>query len=486
MSDNFAQKYLEIAPAYLKFLSRELEVLQKQIAQTGNETVEEEGEQAPRSGLLKRGSKQVEALFRPYLENQYSKAEAVTFGDKKRVVEGQITAVKNGQAPIQANPARTLKIGSDHPAVVSLREGRTIKLTDLPDETIGEDEGETTAQQTEQKKQQKRSLMMAGMVLMFFPIMGILWWMLRPAPAIEAQEPVAAATATAIITATVESPTVTPYPTYTLFPTLTPPPSATPLPTVTPPKPEATVQTVAYDERVRPVSLTLPNGQTERIFVAAQLDKWKPSHRVEWWPGTHIRRVFAMADEGRLLAELFQHIGDEIVVRLRSGHNVTYRMTDIQPATIYSTEQLYATDPSLALVIYPSDTETNTERWIVIAEAVQGNEQGGNSSPRAEDEIPGVVVRACEQNSARLTCTVQVSPEIDPNQLLITDASWLDALTIVPPTQIDAMSAVSDTAYLELQLTGTVRNSTAAPLLIYGEAAMQIAPSVIIKQSKNE
>ena len=168
-----------------------------------------------------------------------------------------------------------------------------------------------------------------------------------------------AATATATVTVT---PTVTP--TITRSPTAVPTAGA-----------QATPYALVVDTSKVP---TGPNDPVSidfsgQAFVLRESSLtggvWAPAV-AEWLSGTELRRVVAVPysqEVGQAVARM--KYGDPLQLRLLSGEVMLYRLTDIRRVQRHQIEILNDLTPSLAVELHG---ERSGERWVLIAEAVQG------------------------------------------------------------------------------------------------------------------
>ena len=175
-----------------------------------------------------------------------------------------------------------------------MREGKTIALDGKKKiSTTGSGGSSNPANNAARK----RALIAAPLLILIPLILCAVWWFL---PSSELNEVDAQATAVALGTITATA-TITP----TMTPTVIVPvtevtavPTMTPFPTFTPVPVEAAAYEVDVTEDnplanyINPVSLLFA-GVEYQVKTAELNPEWAPDG-VEWWPGTDVRRVFAL------------------------------------------------------------------------------------------------------------------------------------------------------------------------------------------------
>jgi hypothetical protein len=317
--------------------------------------------------------------------------------------------------------------------------------------------------------------MMALALLALLPLFAGLWWWASQAEAsetTEGEETVAVVVEAETPPPTI-APTMTPIPTLPL-PAITVMPTFTPEPTFTPVPIDETEFEVDVDFETdinnSPIALSFA-GNDYRVTTAELNTTWTPTG-AEWWPQTHIRRVFAIPYQDTILAHSFAHVGDTITVRLRTGVSIVYQLNDIRQVNNLQIEYLTASAPSIAIVLYEENKAS--DRWLVTGTALQdvGAEMPATSSEVTMAEPTFLNILNCERVGNQLTCTIEMEADKDPNELILTDQQWLSALELAPPTTILTTSApISDT--LTVQLTGVVNDN---PIIKYQDN-LQIVPT---------
>ena len=407
----------------------------------------------------------------------------VTYGEKLKVITQLRQDVFDGKVPIQ--PDQVIRLTRENPAVQAVREGRAVSLD-------GVDSAETSSNTRWQG-------IIGLVILLSLPLCGFGgWWLMRRG---EMRTSVVAAVPTHEPAKPTDVPTETPTP----EPTATQPPTPTPFPTVTPiEQPRQTQIEFARRETPEPIADNAPialevGGDVFAVQTAMLQDRWQPQNEaIEWWPETHIQRLFAMPHEDGLLQTLFSGASPYATVRLRSGEQIVYEVNDLQQVNRLQTDVLSAREPGITIVLYTQDTNPN--RWVIRGRAVQtaatqitsfsGMPQSANDDlnitwidgvSHTVDEF-GVEVRDCvfssrsepgrtAENDAtqqQILCWVAINSAETSTDLQIADANWLDALDWLPPTEIVAQTSVTETNTTLVQLAGVVRSSeTAQPLLLW-------------------
>ena len=419
-------------------------------------------------------------IFQPYLERRYKQERAMTFGQKQAVITRLKEETKQGKIPIGGD--QVIKLNPDSTAVKAIREGKQISLT-------GKGKRGMTAGSAAGKEGQdaarKRALIAVPLLILIPLILCAVWWFL-PASALTEEEisGTAVAMGTVTVTQTI-SPTMTPtvispQATATAPPTMTPIPTFTPVPIVAE---EAYVVQVDADNPVgnyiNPVSLLFAGTQYQ-VTTAELAPEWQPEG-VEWWPGTDIRRVFAVPYQESVLAEAFAHLGETITVRLRTGAAISYRLEDIEQIHELQIEMLTSDSPSIALVLY--GVEESSERWFITGSAVQTG--GGAAAPRAAERTSQQLARvhSCQLSGQTMTCTMQLTAEHYLTDLRLTDSEWVEVADHLPAAEVTRLDE-----NLTVQIAGSVRSPETAVLLWRkgGETVEQQIPLEKIQPNHSE
>lgn len=421
-------------------------------------------------------------LFQPYLTHQFGSAGAVTYGEKLKVIAQLRQDVFDGKVPIQ--PDQVIRLKRENPAVQAVREGRAVSLD-------GVDSTETSSNTRWQG-------IIGLVILLSLPLCGFGgWWLMQ-------RGETASTNVAAVLTREPAKPTDEPTETLTPEPTATQPPTPTPFPTVTPiEQPRQTQIEFARRENPEPMADNAPvalevAGDVFAVQTALLQDRWQPQNdAIEWWPETHIQRLFAMPYDEGLLQKLFSGAYPYATVRLRSGEQIAYEVNDLQQVNRLQTEVLSAREPGITIVLYTQDTNPN--RWVIRGRAVQtaatqftsfsGMPQSTNNdlnitwiegASHTVDEYR-IEVRDCVFSSRseigrtvendmtqQILCWVAINSAETTADLQIADANWLAALEWLSPTQIVAQTTITETNTTVVQLAGVVRSSeTARPLLLW-------------------
>ena len=416
-------------------------------------------------------------LFQPYVEKRYRQAGAMTFGQKVKVIEQLEEETKEGKIPVGGD--QVIKLNPSSTAVKAVREGKTIALD-------GKKKISTTGSggsgNPDNNAARKRALIAAPLLILIPLILCAVWWFL-PSGELSAEDAQATAVALGTITATATiSPTVTPtviapVTEITAVPTMTPLPTFTPVP----------VESAAYEvdvtednplaNYINPVSLLFA-GVEYQVKTAELNPEWAPDG-VEWWPGTDVRRVFAVPYQESVLAEAFAHLGKTITVRLRTGAAIHYRLDDVEKAHTLQIEKLTSDSPSIALILY--GPEESDERWFITGSAVQIGD--GAAVPETETVTSQTLatIQGCQQNEMMLSCTIQLTAEHYLTDLRLTDVEWIEAAAFLPTAEITPVDE-----NLTVQIAGHVRSPHTAVLLWRNgdETVMQMIPSPQIQTTE--
>ena len=384
--------------------------------------------------------KQQEQNFQRYYEQQKQQAGAVTYGEELDLVKRLQEETKQGIVPISAT--QRIRGDPNHPAVQAIREGKVVSL-----------EGAPPAKTAARPKAKRNALLAMG--LLTIPLLLLVAWLI-----VSGQEETAVVEGVAI--------TVTPLPTQTITtvaavveptmqPTDTPQPTYTPVPIdvqqfdIVPEEPETLANTN------NPIALSFA-GREMRVTEATLAAAWEPVG-VEWWPGTHVRRVIALPYEKALVDAAFGLIGQPITLRLRTGTLVQYELQEIQRRHAFEIEHLTSRSPSLALIFYGE--EGTDERWLLIGEAIQ---QGiaQTATPIEVGEIPDLEIQSCELSGSQLRCTIR-SSRVAISQLHLTDMAWASAWEQTPPTVVLSEAQMEGTTIA--QLSGVVQSAETAVIM---------------------
>ena len=386
-------------------------------------------------------------VFQPYLERRFQQAGAITYGEKLQVIEQLIFETKEGQVPVSAD--QVIRLNRENPAVVAVREGQNISLD-------GRAETNTTISP---KAKAKRNALYALLLLSLLPLLGGLWWFASTGEAeVTTETATLTAEASAILLGSVITPTVTADPTDPPQPTAIP--TMTPLPTFTPvPIDPETFEVDVTNERPlsannNPIALQFL-GQEYRVTTAPLTAAWEPDG-IEWWPGTHVRRVLAMPYQEAMLGEIFQSLGDPILIRLRTGQAVAYTLEDIQRVHALEIQHLTASTPSLALILYGEESD---QRWLITGQAVQEATIPTNQTDLITTKLDFLTIYSCTHTGHTVSCEIEVTEPTYLNQLTLTDQAWLDALDQLP------VGGRQPTSTHTAQLSGTVRGTDTAVIV---------------------
>ncbi|MEM7800526.1 MAG: hypothetical protein AAF633_15125 [Chloroflexota bacterium] len=376
-------------------------------------------------------------IFSPYLEKEFNKRKAVTYGEKLAVIEEIIGETKNGKLPI--SPEQVIRLSADNPAVRAVREGRAISL----DGEAGRVSG------AEEARARRRSLMGAAALFSLFPIFFLVWWW----------------SASGEPEVVVERPTTTP--TITMTPIAPNTPTAIPTMTNTP-EPTATVDPSEFAIVITPdppeysnipIAMTFA-GRDLRIQSATYQAEWQPSG-VEWWPGTHVRRVFAMPYEVGLMDSLYEEMQQIVTIRLRNGATLQYQLNDLRRLNEYQIEVMTSQEPSIAIIMHGE--EESTDRWVVIGDAIQeGIVPGMNDVVLSQ--IDFIEVSRCSGTGMTIRCEISF-PEDEKehlDQIAITDMEWINTGSR-PPTTVISNSCMGGQCVA--QISGIARSDNSAVLV---------------------
>ena len=393
-------------------------------------------------------------IFRPYLERKYQQANALTYGEQLKVIETIIAEVKQGIIPI--SPDQVIRLNSDSPPVVAIRNGQAISLDGRTTTAVNGNARAT-------RKQKQRSILFALLLLSILPLLGVAWWV-----ALRTEDRVAVAPRDLTPLSVTVSPTLAATLAKILVITATPlpQPTFTPIPL----SPDSYAVTVGEELPLalnqNPIALSFV-GRDFRVHTAELNALWQPKG-VEWWPGTDVRKVFAVPYEQAILDNSFSQIGSPLAVRLRTGQSIHYRLDNVQRVNKLAVEYMLSTQPSVAIVLYDEpDTADDNLRWLITAIAEQESGVGDVSAADIPTYQPleNISIGACDQAGASITCTITATAQLDLDALYLTDFAWLDVLAAVPPTQLIS-SNTTLSATVTAQLIGVVRPN-GQPVLAY-------------------
>lgn len=139
------------------------------------------------------------------------------------------------------------------------------------------------------------------------------------------------------------------------------------------------------EESNDPVSLQIAN--LTYILGEGQVSAsvWEPSG-AEWLAGTTLRRVVAIPYEPASVAALRElNIGDEVFLRLASGVLLEHHILSIKQVKRHQIELLSTPEPSLVVFLHG---ERSGDRWLVIAEPLQWENQIELENPLLEPSVP--------------------------------------------------------------------------------------------------
>lgn len=399
-------------------------------------------------------------IFKPYLELRFKQANAITYGEKLELVELLIEETKSGKLPIQ--DGQVIRLNPNSTAVTAVREGKTVSI----DKSIQKTERATAAQ----KGKARKNALMAVSLLLILPLLFTAWWFTRSGAEQEmVGTPTAVAetapTATNAVPVFVEITDETP----TSLPTMTPEPTFTPVP-VEPEEYEVELddETTLADQ-TNPIAIRFL-GEEYQVSLAARSATWRPEG-VEWWQGTHVRRVFAMPYQAQLLTDIFSSIGEPITIRLRTGVAIQYRLENVERVHEAQIEMLTAQSPSIAIVLYGEGEADG--RWLITGDAIQ---EAAVAAPETEPittaPIPFVTINQCQTESIyRVSCVLSVPIDTDVQKLHITDMGWLDGLDHLPKTD---RTTIEESELLIVQFAGVVRSPKTAVLVYRDSTGDQI------------
>lgn len=383
-------------------------------------------------------------IFSPYLEKEFRNRSAVTYGEKLAVIEALIEETKNGKLPISAD--QVIRLPAGNPAVRAVREGRSISL-----------DGSDTSGRSAADTQRKRSLVYAGLLFSLFPIFFLVWWL----AARGGEEPVAVAEVVTL-EATVE-------PTATATDTPQVPETPTPIPTAThTPQPTATVDVNEYEIVITPEAPEYSNipiamtfgGRELRISSAAYQAEWNPSG-VEWWPGTHVRKVIALPYEEALMQSVFEDLDQTVTLRLRNGAVIQYQLNDLRRMNEFQIEIMTSQEPSIAIIMHGE--EESTDRWVILGAAVQEKIEEGLDNV-VFDQIDFITVDECTGAGMEMLCTISYAPADQGlvDGIALTDMEWA-GVAGRPPTKVISSECLDEMCVA--QISGIVRSQDSAILI---------------------
>lgn len=392
-------------------------------------------------------------IFRPYLTRKFAQSNAVTYGEKLAVIERLIADVKQGVIPVSSD--QVVRLNSDSPPVLALRNGQSISLD-------GRVLASGTALEVSARKK-RRNLLLALLLLSVLPMLGFAWWVAGRTSVAEGQ-PVALEAG--LISAEILTSTLPATALPTIVPTALPQPVIiTQSPSVSPTFTPVPIELESYEVTVsdkqplainqNPIALSF-TGRDFRVHPASLAAVWQPSG-VEWWPNTHVRKVFAVPFEQALLENSFAQIDSPLHVRLRTGQIITYRLDNVQRISKLAVEHMLSTEPSVAIVLY-DEPNGNNARWLITGIAEQFGAPNLNPLQPTVDRLEDVTVNDCQQDGPSITCSITASDQLPLSQLQLTDSSWLDTLSNVPPTDIISSTTVMSQT-VTAWLTGVVRPS---------------------------
>jgi len=281
------------------------------------------------------------SIFEKYLEHRYQKAGALTPGQKLEVLDLlEQEAREQGRVPVGERSVATVPV--DNPAVQAVLRGEEVSLgaATVRNRTQGMLEGLPTA---------AKIGILVGIVLLPLLLMQLFSG--------KQKEAELAPTPEATLTS---EPTPLPLPTE-LPPTPLPPPTAT----------SALMMGLGgpAESNRDPASIEVA-GQlfiVTRGEVNPEDGSWKPQGP-EWLSGTEVRRVFAVPYESLVDANVAA--GDEIHVRTRGGHVLTYIVRDVVRLQANQIETFFSLRPSLVVALPLNSGDVNSvERVLIFGEA---------------------------------------------------------------------------------------------------------------------
>lgn len=282
------------------------------------------------------------SIFEKYLEHRYQKSGALTPGQKLEVLDLlEQEAREQGRVPVGERSVATVPV--DNPAVQAVLRGEEVSLgaATVKSRAQGMLEGLPTA---------AKIGILVGIVLL--PLM--LMQLFSGGGKTEEEMP------------------PTPEATLTLEPTPLPQPTDVP-PTPLPPPTATHAMTLGLggpaESNRDPASIEIA-GQ---LFIVARGEvneedgSWKPQGP-EWLSGTEVRRVFAVPYEALMDADVAS--GDEIYVRTRGGHVLTYIVRDVVRLQANQIETFFSLRPSLVVALPLNSGDVNSvERVLIFGEA---------------------------------------------------------------------------------------------------------------------
>lgn len=398
-------------------------------------------------------------IFEAYLQKQYQKAGAVTYGEKLAVIDQLIEATKQGQVPI--SPDQRIKLNPNNPTVQAIREGRPVSLQGETLQPVSQRVADKKEADTQAKKKG-----VLGLVILLIPLLLLGAFLLVPKADETPQVAVVVTTDPASAPATATYP-IPPHPPTTI-------PTRTPAPTFTPVSIDADTYEIQVSDSdplanyINPIALDFA-GREWRVQTAKLQAEWEPEG-VEWWPGTHVRRILAIPYEPELVNQIFNNLKQPITIRLRNGVALQYEIDDVRRVGVYAIEQLLATDPSIALILYG---QTGDERWLVTGRPLQ---EAIRPTTHLETTTTLVTVQQCEAEAFSLTCIVTLPAKQQAllESLTLTDQAWLEQADYTPIRQTTILSEAD--GVLTLQIRGVVRTEETAVLTAVVENTPLIQP----------
>ena len=314
-------------------------------------------------------------MFRSYLQQRFTQADAMTPGQKLEVIE-QLRKEARGDVAGHPNALRmpkegggTILLPTHHDLVQAALEGRRVSMGGT---TIEAQQGATSLSERMEAlpTPAKLGVLAAIFILPLLFVCGLMNLVGGDEePAVAALE----ATPTLEPTLTLTVPIT---PTLTLEPTI----AVTQVVTVTAPLPSPTPYAIALGtlggeagaSGNDPASIEVAGYTWVLAAGSVANGQWLPVG-AEWLAGTQLRRVVAVPYEPDVAASMSELRGGEVIrLRLRSGEIAKYKVSEVRRQQRQQIEVLAERTPSLVLLLH---SEPSAERWVVQAEAVQAPQE---------------------------------------------------------------------------------------------------------------
>lgn len=296
--------------------------------------------------------------FDMYFQNRVIKENAITPGQKKKLIEKLRKELKEkGRIPLPSGP---VLVDPKHPIVSAALSGRSVAMSG---KIIKKEDNQDFSQRMQSLPVPAKIAVMISMILI--PIilaMGIYYFLSAPTAKVA-----------------VVSPTTTSTPTQTP----TPDPTASPTATITPEIIPVIIPTIANtptptDLIINDKSIASRNNEPASLEIAGlsyilgtgrvKQGVWEPK-AAEWLDGSDLRRIIAIPYDYQTVDTL-SHIppGNVAKIRLRSGEIVKYKIAETFRVQRQQIEILAEKKPSLIIIL---SGEESIERTVITANAIQ-------------------------------------------------------------------------------------------------------------------